>query len=494
VEAERDLLAPGSGVGDYTIEGEIGHGGMGVVYRAVHPVIGKQAAIKVLRRDMAKNRDTVERFIQEARSVNQIGHPNIVDIFAFGTLADGRPYLMMDLLVGESLRARLRRGPLHLSEAASVLDEVAFALAATHAKGIVHRDLKPDNVFLVERQGRWPEVKLLDFGLAKLIAADNAPVRTHTGIMLGTPDYMAPEQIRRRGTVDARIDIYALGVMAFESLTGQRPLPPGEGYDAMLARCEQPAPEINSIAPHLPRELGYLVDGMLLKEPEQRPTLADVRATLKRLRAVLPTQSVASLEIPVPRRTPVNASLGGITASRVGAEPMLPSLATAQLGVGGAMMPRTLPGTMPPVAPSGPLQLPPELFAATPTAAADDDDDDDEIMESTARRDEARAMREQVAAFEQARPPATRTSGLSNDPLLGTHLGVGVAPAPPRTLSAPHRALASAPMVVAAAPPMPVAPPAPLVTAARQGGAPWLWIGVILCVVAGVALALALTS
>jgi serine/threonine protein kinase len=285
-----DELLPGTAVGDYDIEGEIGHGGMGVVYRATHPVIGKQAAIKVLRRDMAKNRDTVERFIQEARSVNQIGHPNIVDIFAFGTLADGRPYLMMDLLGGESLRARLRRGPLHLSEAASVLDEVAFALAATHAKGIVHRDLKPDNVFLVERQGRWPEVKLLDFGLAKLVTAENAPVRTHTGIMLGTPDYMAPEQIRRRGTIDARVDIYALGVLAFESLTGQRPLPPGEGYDAMLARCEQPAPEISSIAPHLPRELGYLVDGMLLKEPEARPTLADVRATLKRLRAVLPTQ------------------------------------------------------------------------------------------------------------------------------------------------------------------------------------------------------------
>ncbi len=233
--AEHELLVPGTAVGDYEIDDELGHGGMGVVYRAEHPVIGKRAAIKVLRREMAKNPDTVDRFVQEARSVNQIGHPNIVDIFAFGTLADGRPYLMMDLLIGESLRARRKRGPLHVSEAASVLDEVTSALAAAHAKGIIHRDLKPDNVFLVERQGRWPEVKLLDFGLAKLVSGVDTPVRTHTGIMLGTPDYMAPEQIRRRGVIDARVDVYALGVMAFESLTGRRPLPRSQGYDDLLA-------------------------------------------------------------------------------------------------------------------------------------------------------------------------------------------------------------------------------------------------------------------
>jgi serine/threonine-protein kinase len=476
--AEHDLLRAGSVVGDYEIEAEIGHGGMGVVYRATHPVIGKQAAIKVLRRDMAKNRDTVERFIQEARSVNQIGHPNIVDIFAFGTLGDGRPYLMMNLLVGESLRARLRRGPLHLSEAASVLDEVASALGAAHAKGIVHRDLKPDNVFLVERQGRWPEVKLLDFGLAKLVSADNAPVRTHTGILLGTPDYMAPEQIRRRGTIDARVDIYALGVMAFESLTGERPLPPGEGYDAMLARCEQPAPEIGSLAPHLPRELCYLVDGMLLKEPDERPTLADIRTTLKRLRAVLPTQSVASLELPVPLRVPANASLGGLTASRVGAEPMLPSLATVATP---HAMPRTLPGTMPPVAPSGPMQLPPDQLAAMST------DDDDDPMESTARRDEAVKMREQVAAFDQQQPALARASGLSSAPTPGTSLGVGLSPVRPRTPSAAHSAYASGSRAT------PVATTT-AATPARRTSAGWLWIGVVLCVVAGIALAVALAS
>ena len=123
----------------------------------------------MLKPEVSKSPIVVERFIQEARAVNEIGHPNIIDIFAFGKLPDGRAYHIMDLLVGESLRKRLRRGALHPSEAASVLDEMASALTAAHEKGFVHRDLKPDNVFLVELAGRWPEVKLLDFGLAKLM-------------------------------------------------------------------------------------------------------------------------------------------------------------------------------------------------------------------------------------------------------------------------------------------------------------------------------------
>src|SRR5690242_16899486 len=142
---------------------------MGTVYSATHPVIGKRAAIKVLRAELSTNPAAVERFVMEARAVNQIGHPNIVDIFAFGVLPDGRSYYVMDLLLGESLRAKLKRlGPLHVSEAASVIDEIASALLAAHDKGIIHRDLKPDNVFLASLQGRWPEVKLLDWGLLKL--------------------------------------------------------------------------------------------------------------------------------------------------------------------------------------------------------------------------------------------------------------------------------------------------------------------------------------
>src|SRR5438105_4554893 len=134
-------IAPGTDIGGYTVDGELGRGGMGVVYSATHPLIGKRAAIKVLAPELSKDPIAVDRFILEARAVNQIGHPNIVDIFAFGTLPDGRSYYVMDLLTGESLRKRLKRGPMHISEAVSVIDEVSSALIAAHDKGIVHRDL-----------------------------------------------------------------------------------------------------------------------------------------------------------------------------------------------------------------------------------------------------------------------------------------------------------------------------------------------------------------
>jgi serine/threonine-protein kinase len=193
-------LEPGTNVGGYVIEGELGSGGMGVVYASTHPVIGKRAAIKVLKPDLSKNPAAVERFMMEARAVNQIGHPNIVDIFAFGTLPDGRSYYVMDFLSGETLRKRIKRGPLHVSEAATIIDEVASALIAAHDKGIIHRDLKPDNIFMVSVPGRWPEVRILDWGLLKLSSTQSAvssgKYRTLAGSVLGTPVYMSPEQAR----------------------------------------------------------------------------------------------------------------------------------------------------------------------------------------------------------------------------------------------------------------------------------------------------------
>ncbi|MBC7977478.1 MAG: serine/threonine protein kinase, partial [Myxococcales bacterium] len=318
---------PGLEVGGYVIDGEIGYGGMGVVYSATHPVIGKRAAIKILRPEVSRSPVAVARFIQEARAVNQIGHPNIVDIFAYGALPDGRAYHVMDLLVGESLRRRLKRDVLHPSEAASVIGEIASALIAAHDHGFVHRDLKPDNVFLVTHDGRWPEVKLLDFGLAKLMPEHGVSAfTTKTGVMLGTPEYMSPEQARGVG-VDYRTDIYALGIVMFEILAGARPFPSvGDPLATLLQHAEEPPMSLADVVSGLPDEMVQLVAAMLAKTPEARPSLAAVRTVIKRLRTTqLPTRSVAGLEMAsfsqpsLPSLPPL-----AISPSRVGAAPMLP--------------------------------------------------------------------------------------------------------------------------------------------------------------------------
>jgi serine/threonine protein kinase len=340
--ARDTRLGPGADIGGYIIDGEIGKGGMGFVYSATHPVIGKRAAIKVLKPDVSRSPIVVERFIQEARAVNQIGHANIVDIFAFGELPDGRAYHIMDLLVGESLRKRLRRGPLHPSEAASVIDEIASALIAAHEKGFVHRDLKPDNVFLVEHSGRWPEVKLLDFGLAKLMPeAGTAPFKTKTGVMLGTPEYMSPEQARGIG-VDYRTDVYALGVLTFEILAGVRPFPSlGDSFLTLQAHAEEPPPSIADLVPGLPDELVQLVAVMLAKDQAARPSLAAVRTVIKRLRTTqLPSRTAAGLDVPSlpPEPAPMPGpltdparSLDRVRPSRLGAEPLIPGGAPPQV-------------------------------------------------------------------------------------------------------------------------------------------------------------------
>ncbi len=330
-ETTRDArLGPGTEVHGYIVDGEIGKGGMGFVYSATHPLIGKRAAIKVLKPEVSKSKIVVERFIQEARAVNQIQHPNIIDIFAFGTLPDGRLYHVMDLLVGETLRKRIKRGPLHPSEAAAIIDDTASALIAAHECGFVHRDLKPDNIFLVEREDAWPDVKLLDFGLAKLMPeAGIAPFTTKAGVMLGTPEYMSPEQARGVG-VDYRTDVYALGIVTFEILAGQRPFPSlGDAFATLQAHAEEPPPSLRDMMSDLPVELSQLVDAMLAKEPAARPSLPAVRAVIKRLRSTkLPTRTAAGIELASYQgvsRPAISLPDPSISASRVGAEPVLAS-------------------------------------------------------------------------------------------------------------------------------------------------------------------------
>jgi serine/threonine-protein kinase len=301
-EPIRDV-AIGDDIGGYVVDGELGTGGMGVVYSAVHPVIGKRAAIKVLRAELSDDPDAVGRFIREAKVVNQIHHPNIVDIFALDRLPSGQHYMVMDLLEGETLRVRLRRGALALAEATSVLDETAAALIAAHDQGIVHRDLKPENVFLVATPGRWPAVKLLDFGVAKLLrvptpallAAMPVTMATATGVALGTPWYMSPEQARGKN-IDHRSDIYALGVMAYEVITGVRPF-------HVLA-------DGGSLADHAastPRDLVDAIEQMIAEDADARPSLALVRAAIKRARRTLRSEEVMGPAASAPAMVQVTA-------------------------------------------------------------------------------------------------------------------------------------------------------------------------------------------
>jgi eukaryotic-like serine/threonine-protein kinase len=270
-------LATGMLVGEYQLGEPIGEGGMGRVYAATHPVIAKRAAIKVLHTELSANAEAVERFIQEARSVNQIGHPNIVDIFSFGTLPDGRCYFVMEWLRGESLRQRLSRMRVPIGQALAFIETIAVALEAAHENGIVHRDLKPDNIFLVEVKGAAPQVKLLDFGIAKLLGTEAARIeRTRTGNLLGTPAYMSPEQARGH-MVDHRTDIYALGCVAYELFTGSSPFPADNAADMIAKHLMEPPPSALQANPQLSPELDALVTSMLAKDANLRPTLAQIR-------------------------------------------------------------------------------------------------------------------------------------------------------------------------------------------------------------------------
>lgn len=278
-------LVPGTMVGEYQVERLVGEGGMGQVYGAVHPVIGKRAAIKVLLPEICRNRSMVERFVMEARSVNQIGHPNIVDVFAFGSLPDGRQYMVMEWLKGEALSDRLSRGIMPLGETCDVLLAIAAALDAAHEKGIIHRDLKPHNVFLVDVKGQKQLVKLLDFGLVKLMGPedDGRVERTRSGSVLGTPAYMSPEQALGR-SVDTKSDNYSLGVMAFQMFTGRLPFTEDSAMALMVAHMQQPPTVPSAVAPNIPPEIDQLILALLAKDPTQRPSMTQTMEMLTYVR------------------------------------------------------------------------------------------------------------------------------------------------------------------------------------------------------------------
>ncbi|MFN0247580.1 MAG: serine/threonine protein kinase [Kofleriaceae bacterium] len=262
----------GTEVGRYRIERLLGEGGMGAVYLAEQPMIGSRVAIKVLSQECARSPELLERFFAEARSVNLIRHENIVSVLDLARLPDGRPYIVMEFIegqtIGQIIRATIAQGQrVPIGGIVQVAVEMLSALGAAHALGIVHRDLKPDNV-LVTAEGH---AKVLDFGIAKLAPGLNQhSPRTRTGALLGTPSYMAPEQISGTGQVDPRTDIYAAGVVLFEAITGTQPFVGETLFDLMRAHMEHAPPSPRERRPEMPLAFEHVILTALAKDPARR--------------------------------------------------------------------------------------------------------------------------------------------------------------------------------------------------------------------------------
>ena len=262
----------GQTLGSYRLVSEIGKGGMGVVYLAEHTLLGRKAAVKLLRPDVAH--DQVERFFNEAKSVATLHHPGIVDVLDFGTSTDGRAYIVMEYLVGESLAERLDRDPrLPVPVACTIARHVANALAVAHDEGIIHRDLKPANIFLLPdaESPAGVRAKVLDFGIAKLVRdRGQREVQTHSGAVIGTPRYMSPEQCKNAREVDGRADIYSLGCILFEMLLGVAPYDYDNWAELVSAHLHETLPKPSDLDPAIPNDVETLILKMLAKKPELR--------------------------------------------------------------------------------------------------------------------------------------------------------------------------------------------------------------------------------
>jgi serine/threonine protein kinase len=276
-------LPAGTMVGGYQVAEKIGQGGMGQVYSASHPLIGKKVAIKILAPQCVAVPDLVRRFIEEARAVNKIGHPHIIDIFSFGQLPDGRHFMVMEYLEGKNLAQRLERETIPVPELRRLLVQICEALEAAHGAGIVHRDLKPENIWIVQKPQEESHIKLLDFGIAKLLGAAETGRITQTGAAMGTPQFMPPEQCLGR-PVDHRADIYSFGIILYLVFTGHLPFN-GSTLAEIVYRHTTEAPKPPSQHRPLPAELEKLILDCLAKEPEMRPNSA--REVADRLDAVL---------------------------------------------------------------------------------------------------------------------------------------------------------------------------------------------------------------
>jgi serine/threonine-protein kinase len=307
VQAESDELVGTVLADTYRIEALLGTGGMGAVYKATHVLMRKTVALKVLHAEMASIPEALARFEREAVAAARIAHPNIASALDFGRLPDGSFYLVMEYVPGKLLREVLAAGALPTERVVGIGVQIALALEAAHAAGIVHRDLKPENVILGSQRGEDDQVKVLDLGIAHVPMDQTSGTKlTRAGAVLGTPQYMAPEQ-GLGGTVDHRSDLYALGVVLYEMAAGTPPFSDDDGAVAAIARHLTEAPP--ALPSAVPAELSSLILQLLEKQAANRPqSAAEVAERLRNVptaSAVVESAEGAALEVPIgepPRR------------------------------------------------------------------------------------------------------------------------------------------------------------------------------------------------
>jgi eukaryotic-like serine/threonine-protein kinase len=462
--AALPVLAPGTVIaGRFRLEKSLGEGGMGVVWEAVHLVTRKPVALKFLKRKSDEDPRAIQRFLREARAACAVRHPCVVEVHDVVELWDGSPVMVMDLLEGETIGQRLaREHTLSLPELARIMVHVCSAVGCAHALGIVHRDLKPENIFLA-RSATGPEVKVLDFGIAKLTASEGDAARTGattgTGAILGTPYYMAPEQLFGEKDVDHRADIWALGIIFYEALTGVRPTHAENLGQILKIITTDAIVPLRERMPSLPEPVLELVSQMLSHDRTKRP--AGVREVLSVLEDYT-SESFVSVDAPpaaVPRDfayTPPRVDSDAARASTVDAasdplaawtpapppapaprkvtplwrKPVVWGVTLMIAGAAGAWSlrgsrgagPATANGAVPPSVTSAPADL-----AATPTAAA-----------QPSPTPTASATTESPSASTPAPPPMTAAPKATATRRPAPHAGASVSPHSAASASTPQ--------------------------------------------------------
>jgi len=315
-ERLEPTIRPGDRISSYRIDRLVGTGGMGWVYRALHALDGRIVALKVLREDQVVLDRAVDRMMREASILASVSHPGIPRFYECGLLDDGRPWIAMELVEGQSLQSRMQKGPLSGEEVFGLVGAVADVLGAAHARGVTHRDLKPDNIFLTPTDSHYP-VRVIDWGIAHHLAGARY---TNMNEAIGTPTYMAPEQARG-GPTDGYCDVYGLGIVAYQALSGRPPFVGQTSVEILVQHLNRPVPALAPRCPEAPIGLVELVEHMLIKNFEERPSALDVRAAVARLRASSAASDPSYLHfsvedaagVPVPavesNRTPATAQL-----------------------------------------------------------------------------------------------------------------------------------------------------------------------------------------